>query len=150
VYLYEKRIQHDGLKAYRVVRGVNQQDVEAKAAMQKAAWDEKWRRISEAQSKKMEKERLASLTFQQKGWALEQTKQAEAEMQAMGNLLTDAIELDHVVDWEKLDATSNLCNGNYVGSIQSVDHYRFDTDGIGRIWESLLQLPKFLTLPIAL
>jgi restriction system protein len=108
MYGFEKRIQHAGLKAYRIIRGATQYDVETKAKLQCALWDDKWRRICEAQTKKVQKERQASRTFQQKEWALERTKQAEAEMAAMGSLLVNGIEIDLVVDWEKLKDISSF------------------------------------------
>jgi restriction system protein len=106
MYAYEKRIHHAGLKAYRIIRGATEYDVETKAKLQCVLWDDKWRRVCEAQAKKIEKEKMASRTFQQKEWALERTKQAEVEMEAMGNLLLNGIEVDHVIDWEKLKDAS--------------------------------------------
>lgn len=100
--MFEIRISHPGLKAYRVIRGANAHDVEEKARLQVTIWDDRWNRIQEAQAKKFEKERLASKTFQQKEWALERTKEAEAEMKAVTTLLADGIEIDHVINWEGL------------------------------------------------
>src|ERR1039458_6727890 len=40
--MWEVRVQHEGLKAYRVVRGATQQEAELKARLQVAAWNERW------------------------------------------------------------------------------------------------------------
>ena len=40
--MWEVRVQHDGLKAYRVVRGVTKQEAELKATLQVSAWNERW------------------------------------------------------------------------------------------------------------
>jgi len=100
--VYEQRIFHAGLKAYRVIRGATLYDVEEKAKAQTAAWNDRWSRIQDAQTRKLAKERQASQTFQQKEWALERTRVAEAEVQALSSLRTDSIEIDHTIDWELL------------------------------------------------
>ena len=40
--MWEVRVQHPGLNAYRVVRGVTQQEAELKASLQVAVWNERW------------------------------------------------------------------------------------------------------------
>ena len=40
--MWEKTIRHDGLHAYRVVRGQSQYEVDMKARLQLAQWEERW------------------------------------------------------------------------------------------------------------
>jgi hypothetical protein len=40
--MWEVRVQHEGLKAYRVVRGVTQKEADLKARLQVAAWNERY------------------------------------------------------------------------------------------------------------
>jgi hypothetical protein len=42
--MYELRIRDDRINAYRVIRGEDRYDVQARAAAVQAAWDERWRR----------------------------------------------------------------------------------------------------------
>jgi len=100
--VYEQRIFHEGLKAYRVIRGATSYDVDEKAKAQAAAWNDRWSRIQDAQARKRAKEMQVSKTYQQKEWALERTKAAEAEVQALSSVLSDSIEVDHAIDWESL------------------------------------------------
>lgn len=48
--MWEKRITHPGLNAYRVVRGQSQYDVEMKALAQEAVWAERWLKKVEAEN----------------------------------------------------------------------------------------------------
>src|ERR1700760_4299472 len=40
--VYEIRVRDDRINAYRVIKGENRYDVEAKAAALRATWDDRW------------------------------------------------------------------------------------------------------------
>lgn len=65
--MWEVRVQHAGLKAYRVVRGVTQQEAELKAGLQVAAWNERWARTQTSLAAKQLK--------LQKSWDLNANKE---------------------------------------------------------------------------
>ena len=45
--MWEVRVKHDELRAYRVMRGVTREEAELKASLQVANWNERWaRRVS--------------------------------------------------------------------------------------------------------
>jgi predicted RecB family nuclease len=59
--MWEKRIIHEGLHAFRVVRGQTQEEVAIKARLQVAAWADTWRR-------RQEKQAAAEKLLQQRSW----------------------------------------------------------------------------------
>ena len=100
--MWEKRISHPGLKAFRVLKGYTEADVELKAQLQISLWDERWARIKAAEANRNAKA-LAKLNVEQKKQhAITCTRQAEEQRDALARLISDSIELDHVVDWEAL------------------------------------------------
>lgn len=100
--MWEKRISHPGLKAFRVIKGYTEADVELKAQLQISLWDERWARIKSAEANRNAKA-LAKLNVEQKKQhAITCTRQAEEQRDALARLIFDSIELDHVVDWEAL------------------------------------------------
>ena len=88
--MWEKRISHPGLKAYRVVRGQTQQDADIKAALQIELWDERWRRAQEKQAAA----RLSSSVY-------DLTKEAERHHKKLATILLDSLKKSHRMDWEK-------------------------------------------------
>jgi restriction system protein len=100
--MWEKRIFHPGLKAFRVIRGANQATVELKARLQTDIWNERWRKIELANSKRLKEEEVAKARFQQKDLALQRTREAERHLNSLTTILRDGIEIDHVLDWEHL------------------------------------------------
>lgn len=100
--MWEKQIFHPGLKAFRVIRGGDQATVELMAKFQTDLWDERWRKIQLASAKRKNEEEVARVTFQQKELALQRTREAERLLDSLARILRDGIEIDHVLDWEKL------------------------------------------------
>ncbi len=112
--MWEKRIVHEGLHTYRVVRGVSKEETELKVRLQLQAWQDRWNRLQAIEAKRKEHlsqrsgwERQAEIDKRAKNLALELTKEAEAEIEAVGNLLNNSIKKSHPLDWDALkDATS--------------------------------------------
>jgi len=100
--VWQKQIVHPELKAFRVVRGASQEEVELKAQLQLAQWEQRWQRIKLAEAKRCEKEQAASNKFRQKEWALERTREAKEEFEALSSILSDGLEADPTIDWESL------------------------------------------------
>jgi restriction system protein len=100
--VWQKQITHSELKAFRVVRGATQDEVEFKATLQLQLWDERWQRVKAAEAKRRENEQVASRRLQQKEWAVARTREAKAEFDALGTLLRDSLEADPTIDWESL------------------------------------------------
>ena len=100
--MWEKQIFHPGLKVFRVIRGGDQGAVELMAKLQTELWDERWRKIQLANAKRRKEEEAARVSFQQKELALQRTREAERLLDSLTRILRDGIEIDHVLDWEKL------------------------------------------------
>ena len=100
--IWEKRISHPGLKMFRVVRGRDPATVELTANLQLQRWEERWAKVEMANSKRKKEEEAAKVSFQKKELALLRTREAERQQKALEQILRDGIEIDSVLDWEKL------------------------------------------------
>ncbi len=96
---WEKRITHAGLNTYRLIRGQSQDDVNLKARLQSAQWEERWQAKTRAQ-----KSRANHMTG--KELALERTLELERQRDALQTLLSDAIKARAPFDWEALKPRS--------------------------------------------
>jgi restriction system protein len=106
--IWEKRISHPGLKMFRVVRGRDPATVELMANLQLQRWEERWGKIELASSKRRKEEEAAKVSFQKKELALLRTREAERQQKALEQILLDGIEVDSVLDWEKLKDRSGF------------------------------------------
>jgi len=113
--MWEKRITHPGLNAFRVVRGQTRDDVERKAASQEAIWEERWQRKLNAE--KSHQKRLNDLQFRAfnkaqvesaKALALDQTRELEREREALESILARGLALDPRVSWEQKKEQARL------------------------------------------
>jgi len=106
--VWEKRIFHPGLKAFRIVRGNDKATVEFKAQLQMEAWNDRWQKLQQSTARKAKEEAAAHISFQKKSLALNRTREAEEQMNALSRILRDGIEIDHVLDWEQLKNRSEF------------------------------------------
>ncbi|MGA2886889.1 MAG: restriction endonuclease [Terracidiphilus sp.] len=104
--MWEVRVQHTGLNAYRVVRGVTQQEAELKAKLQVAAWDERWTRAQSTQKVKQEKLKKSWDREANKSAALNRTAELEEQRTALESILAAGLE-QHPFRWLSLkDSTA--------------------------------------------
>ena len=96
---WEKRITHAGLNTYRLIRGQSQDDVNLKARLQLAQWEQRWQAKTRAQ-----KSRADYMTG--KELALERTLELERQRDALQTLLSDTIKVRAPFDWEGLKPPS--------------------------------------------
>ena len=92
---WERRITHAGLNTYRLIRGQSQGDVNMKARLQLAQWEERWQAKSRAQ-----KSRADHITG--KDLALERTLELERQREALQMLLANAVKSRVSFDLEAL------------------------------------------------
>jgi restriction system protein len=111
--MWEKRISHEGLHTYRVVRGVSKEEVELKARLQSQAWQARWSRIQEIEAKRREHlsrragwEQQSEIDKRAKNLALELTREAEANIQTVRNLLNNSVKKSQPLDWNALRDTT--------------------------------------------
>jgi restriction system protein len=99
--MWEVRVQHAGLKAYRVVRGVTEQEANLKANLQIAVWNERWAKTQAALQTKQEK--------LQKSWDLEANKETarvrtedqQRQIDALSSILQTGLD-QKSLGWEDL------------------------------------------------
>jgi len=113
--MWEIIVKHEGLHAYRNVRGGTQQEAQTKARLQIEAWDARWARLVErenARQKKLEKrnwaDKQSDIDKRAKDHALELTKDAEAAIDGLHELLRGALAKAHSFNWESLKDTSRF------------------------------------------
>jgi hypothetical protein len=89
--MWEVSVQHEGLKAYRVVRGVTQEEAELKANLQIAAWNERWARTLVALKAKQEKLQRSWDIDANKESARARTGELQKQIEA---LVSDRVNMD--------------------------------------------------------
>lgn len=105
--MFEKRIVHPGLNAYRLVKGQTVSETEMKANLQQAIWEERWQKrlsaetVRNTRAKKLQ-QRSASVeqSAAAKALALEQTRELELIRENLEKLLQSALNRDARQDWE--------------------------------------------------
>ena len=105
--MLEKRISHSGLNAFRVVKGQTQYDVGMKAAAQEATWAAMWHRRLDAEAKqnsrikRLEQRELGKFQLEEaKKFAMERTRELEADREDLCNLLRHALNQNPLLNWE--------------------------------------------------
>lgn len=113
--MWEIEITHEGLHAYRKVRGVTKEEVETKARLQLDAWNARWKRFLDTAAarqarvqKRYQWERQSEIDKRAKEHALQLTKDAEAMSSALQELLSQSLAETHSFEWESLKDTSKF------------------------------------------
>jgi restriction system protein len=113
--MWEIKIKHEGLHAYRTVRGATEQEAQTKARLQIDAWNARWVRLvarevarQERLKKKNSADKQSDIDKRAKEHALELTKEAEAAIESLRTLLRDAIAKGCPFDWESLKDISRF------------------------------------------
>lgn len=88
-------VRHEGLHAYRRITGRDRYVVEAKAAAQQAAWDEKW-------AKMQHREAILYTKEEKRESASRQTEKANESLANIENTLIGALSVDPTFDWDRL------------------------------------------------
>ena len=105
--MWEVRVQHAGLRAYRVVRGVTQREAELKASLQVAAWNERWANRLLALKAKQEKLQVSWDLETNKKAARGRTAELEWQLNRLGTLLITGIEQEPF-RWSSLTNTATF------------------------------------------
>jgi restriction system protein len=90
--MFEVRVQHVGLNAYRVVRGVTRYDAELKAKMQVAAWDERWARTQSASKVRQEKLKKSWDKETNRSAAQNRTAEIQEQISALETILARGVQ----------------------------------------------------------
>lgn len=94
-------VKHDGLHAYRRITGRDRYVVEAKAAAQLAAWNEKWDRLQQ-------REKALYTKDQKKESSIRRTQKAAEAIESIDNTLLTALDRSPSFDWNQLKDKSRF------------------------------------------
>lgn len=113
--MWEIKVKHEGLHAYRTVRGATEQEAETKARLQIDAWNARWTRLVEREAEQQERlkkrnwaDKQSDIDRRAKEHALELTKDSEAAIKGLRELLSSALAKVHSFNWESLKDTSRF------------------------------------------
>jgi restriction system protein len=105
--MWEVRVQHDGLKAYRVVRGATQQEAELKARLQVAAWNERWGNRQASLKSKLQKLQKSWDNEANKQTARSRTEELQSQLHALETLLAEGLR-QQPIQWQNLKDRSTF------------------------------------------
>jgi restriction system protein len=100
--MFEVRIQHPGLRAFRLVKGETKRDAELKAEAQMAIWNQRWARHLSAEKARAEK--LGRWLHREEGreQAIALSTEAASQIARVESLLKTCLIRGKFVDWEWL------------------------------------------------
>jgi restriction system protein len=94
-----RAIRHQGLSKYKLISGLTDWDVEQKAAAQLAAWAQEWDRRVRRDREQASKRSAAQAKEEKKAYAIERTKELQAELDSLRKTLSIGRATRHLVDW---------------------------------------------------
>jgi restriction system protein len=100
--MWEVRIRHKGLKAFRVIKGQTQVDADMKAAAQIEIWNQRWARQLAAEKNRHEKMSRAHNVEQSKAEARTLSTECNRQIIALESLLKSGLERGIFFKWEDL------------------------------------------------
>lgn len=100
--MWEIEVRHEGLNKYRHIRGSDRYVVEQKAAAQKQAWNDMWKKKKAAESKKREREAAIRSKEEKKELAIIKTDEAQKALDDLEATLTHTLSIDDTIDWSSL------------------------------------------------
>ena len=159
--MFERRIVHEGLNAFRVVRGYTEEEVATKARLQIAAWSERWQRRQEialSHQKQIEKrtawERQSEVDRRRKSLALKRTLESEAAVQAARSILSVALATSLPFDWRGLrDSTvfsrpkPQIPSHNPFPEQPRHDEFRFQPTPVFKIFQKRTVFERIIPAP---
>lgn len=99
--MWEIKLRHRGLSKYRLIRGTDKYVVDQKAAAQRAAWDEMWRKRVEKEGRARNKQSMIEK-------AQSRTKETVEAIDELENILQHALGVDDTIKWKGLKDKSKF------------------------------------------
>jgi restriction system protein len=94
-------VQHEGLNAYRVVRGASQQEAKLKADFQIAVWNERWSNRQASLKSRMQKLQKSWDKEANKQTARSRTEELQGQLHALDTILADGLR-QRQLQWHDL------------------------------------------------
>jgi len=105
---YSLELWHDGLKKHRLIRGREDAVILRKAEIQIAEWDEKWVLADAREKERLDKESRKREQESNKDIASSRTEEALGEINRLGNILKQTLEVDDAINWDNLKDMSEF------------------------------------------
>ena len=112
-FMWEIKIKHEGLHAYRTVRGATEAEAETKARLQVDAWNARWKRLVDAEAARQQRlkkrdwaDKQSDIDRRAKEHALELTREAEVALAGLRELLSGVLAKAHSFNWDSLKDAS--------------------------------------------
>jgi restriction system protein len=100
--MWEIRVLHEDLRAFRIVKAETKADAELKAEAQMEIWNQRWERQQRAESARLDKTSRALNLQQGKTAALGLSAEAASRIASLENLLKDAVAKGIRFKWDDL------------------------------------------------
>lgn len=105
---YRLELWHDGLKKHRLIRGADDAVVRRKAEIQIAEWEGKWVLADAREKGRIDKENQKMEQELNKNLAAGRTEEALGEVNRIGNILKQTLEVDDSINWDNLKDMSEF------------------------------------------
>ena len=105
---YSIELLHDGLNKHRLIKGREEAVVRRKAEIQIAEWEEKWVLAVAREKGRLDKENKKREQESKKNLAASRTEEALGEINRLGNILKQTLEVDDAVNWDNLKDMSEF------------------------------------------
>lgn len=99
---YSLELWHDGLKKHRLIRGESEPIVRLKATLQVEEWEERWAVVDARDKERLQKAAGKRQQEERKALAVEQTAEAQQELDGLSLLLKATLCVDDAINWENL------------------------------------------------
>jgi restriction system protein len=104
--MWEVRIQHEGLRAFRVLHGATQADAQGKATAQLLRWESRWSAQQRAEAARTELLTRQRLALHGRSIAASLTAEAAAHRLALDTLLPASLHRGRFLHWDALKDTT--------------------------------------------
>ncbi len=104
--MWQIEVRHPGLNKYRLIKGIDKNDVEQRANAQVAIWNEMYQRKVEREQRAIERNQRAIEKQTMFEEAQSRTQQAKQAIEEINNTLKHVFEIDDTDIWETLKDTS--------------------------------------------
>lgn len=99
---YSLELWHDGLKKHRLIRGESKSIIKLKADLQISEWDDRWVVVFDKEQERKHKAADKRQKDERKALAVEQTAEAQKELERLSLILKATLSVDDAINWESL------------------------------------------------
>lgn len=105
---YSIELWHDGLKKHRFIKGAEKAVVSRKAQIQGDDWGKKWTFVEAREKGRIDKNNQRKEQEFNKNLAMQRTEETLGELNRLGNILKETLEVDDAINWNDLKDESEF------------------------------------------